>query len=61
MRGKPTRWLMTTVGKPFVPTEFDIEALAPFIERRPLSEFNHVFQKVHSGARKRRTVLIPAS
>ena len=29
MRSNPTRWLMTRAGKPFVPTEFEIDALTP--------------------------------
>lgn len=34
-------------------------ALAPFIERRPLSSINAVFQAVHAGELKRRAILVP--
>ncbi len=35
--------------------------VAPFVERHPLSEINQVFAAVHSGALKRRAVLVPNS
>jgi 6-hydroxycyclohex-1-ene-1-carbonyl-CoA dehydrogenase len=34
-------------------------ALAPFIERRPMSTINATFEELHSGGAKRRPVLIP--
>lgn len=33
--------------------------VAPFIEKHPLSEINHVFEAAHAGALKRRAVLVP--
>jgi 6-hydroxycyclohex-1-ene-1-carbonyl-CoA dehydrogenase len=33
--------------------------VAPFVEKHPLSEINHVFEAVHAGALKRRAVLVP--
>jgi 6-hydroxycyclohex-1-ene-1-carbonyl-CoA dehydrogenase len=36
-------------------------ALAPFVERRPLSSINDVFAEVHSGGVQRRIVLVPGS
>jgi 6-hydroxycyclohex-1-ene-1-carbonyl-CoA dehydrogenase len=33
--------------------------VAPFVERHPLSQINQVFEAVHSGALKRRAVLVP--
>jgi 6-hydroxycyclohex-1-ene-1-carbonyl-CoA dehydrogenase len=35
--------------------------VTPFVEQHPLSEINQVFEAVHSGALKRRAVLVPAS
>ena len=32
----------------------------PFVEKRPLAEINQVFEAVHSGAFKRRAVLVPS-
>ena len=34
--------------------------VAPFVEKHPLSEINHVFEAAHAGALKRRAVLVPA-
>jgi 6-hydroxycyclohex-1-ene-1-carbonyl-CoA dehydrogenase len=34
--------------------------VAPFIEKHPLSEINRVFEAAHTGALKRRAVLVPA-
>jgi len=34
--------------------------VAPFVEKHPLSEINHVFEAARSGALKRRAVLVPA-
>jgi 6-hydroxycyclohex-1-ene-1-carbonyl-CoA dehydrogenase len=33
--------------------------VAPFVEKHPLSEINQVFEAAHSGALKRRAVLVP--
>jgi 6-hydroxycyclohex-1-ene-1-carbonyl-CoA dehydrogenase len=33
--------------------------IAPFIERRPMSEINDVFASLHAGALKKRPVLVP--
>ena len=77
MPSKPTRWPTTGADKPIVPTEFEIDVLladedlvqitgcrvklTPFVEKNPLSEINQVFEAAHSGALKRRVVLVPAS
>jgi 6-hydroxycyclohex-1-ene-1-carbonyl-CoA dehydrogenase len=34
--------------------------VAPFVEKHPLSEINHIFEAAHAGALKRRAVLVPA-
>jgi len=34
--------------------------VAPFVEKHPLAEINQIFEAVHSGALKRRAVLVPA-
>jgi len=34
--------------------------VAPFVEKHPLDEINQVFEAVHTGALKRRAVLVPA-
>jgi 6-hydroxycyclohex-1-ene-1-carbonyl-CoA dehydrogenase len=34
--------------------------VSPFVEKHPLDEINQVFEAVHSGALKRRAVLVPA-
>ncbi len=34
--------------------------LAPFVEKHPLNEINHVFEAAHRGELKRRAVLVPA-
>src|SRR6202162_3884752 len=34
--------------------------VAPFVEKHPLSEINHIFERAHAGALKRRAVLVPA-
>ena len=34
--------------------------VAPFVEKHPLTDINQVFEAVHSGALKRRAVLVPA-
>jgi 6-hydroxycyclohex-1-ene-1-carbonyl-CoA dehydrogenase len=36
-------------------------ALAPFVERRPMSTINDVFAELHAGAAARRLVLVPES
>lgn len=33
--------------------------VGPFVEKHPLSEINHVFEAAHSGALKRRAILVP--
>ena len=33
--------------------------IAPFVEQRPLSEINEVFQAVHDGKFARRAILVP--
>ena len=35
--------------------------IAPFVEQRPLSEINQVFQTVHDGKLARRAILVPAT
>jgi 6-hydroxycyclohex-1-ene-1-carbonyl-CoA dehydrogenase len=35
--------------------------VAPFVEKHPLSEINHVFEAAHAGALKQRAVLVPDS
>jgi 6-hydroxycyclohex-1-ene-1-carbonyl-CoA dehydrogenase len=35
--------------------------VTPFVEKHPLTEINQIFEAVHSGALKRRAVLVPAS
>ncbi|HET9314011.1 MAG TPA: 6-hydroxycyclohex-1-ene-1-carbonyl-CoA dehydrogenase, partial [Vicinamibacteria bacterium] len=34
-------------------------ALAPFVERRPMSRINDVFAELHAGPLPRRVVLVP--
>jgi 6-hydroxycyclohex-1-ene-1-carbonyl-CoA dehydrogenase len=34
--------------------------VAPFVEKHPLREINRVFEAAHSGALKRRAVLVPS-
>jgi hypothetical protein len=36
-------------------------ALAPFVEKRPMSGINEVFAELHEGGGARRIVLIPES
>jgi 6-hydroxycyclohex-1-ene-1-carbonyl-CoA dehydrogenase len=35
--------------------------VTPFVEKHPLSDINRVFEAVHSGALRRRAVLVPAN
>ncbi len=35
--------------------------IAPFVEQRPLSEINEIFQAVHDGKFARRAILVPAA
>jgi 6-hydroxycyclohex-1-ene-1-carbonyl-CoA dehydrogenase len=35
--------------------------VSPFIEKRPLSEINAVFEAVHRGEFKRRAILVPTA
>ena len=35
--------------------------LAPFVERHPLNDINHVFHEAHARKLKRRAILVPAA
>lgn len=61
MRGNPTRSLTAAAGKPVLLSQFEIEALTPFVGNRPLSEIIQTIEAVHPGALARRAVLVPAS